>query len=318
MGDHTFISYSHTDQTIVERIIAILQRGNIAVWRDHEQIPVGTPDWEQSIRRGITMAQGVIYAASEDAAKSEYVRHELLIARDNGIPIYPLWIAGAKWSDCVPFGYASIQHADGRRDLEAAVKSVLTQGRNANATVTDPGQERMRRLPVYLLADCSGSMAGSPIMAVNEGIELLCKELMSDPHSRVVVWISIITFADTAVQYPLLPIAQFQPPTLLAGGAGVLGGALQLLADSIEQDLLLPSPGQFGYERPLVFLLSDGEFTDNIGLQVARLKSFSDNLSPNIVAITPGSNADVKALRQITDNVYTMADISGQQHTWPF
>ena len=71
MGDHIFISYSRKDKAIVDRIVAILQRSNIAVWRDHEQIQPGTPDWEQAIRQGITTARGVIYAASEDAAKSE-------------------------------------------------------------------------------------------------------------------------------------------------------------------------------------------------------------------------------------------------------
>ena len=33
----------------------------------------------------------------------------------------------------------------------------------------------MRRLPVYLLLDTSGSMRGEPIEAVNTGIRVMCK-----------------------------------------------------------------------------------------------------------------------------------------------
>lgn len=125
MGNHIFVSYSHLDQAIVDKLVAHLQQAGVAIWRDHESLHVGTPDWEEAVRRGIKAAFAVIYAASLDGAKSLYVRHELLIARDSNIPLYPIWISGTVWSACVPLGFAHYQFADGRTDLDGAIRSVL-------------------------------------------------------------------------------------------------------------------------------------------------------------------------------------------------
>ena len=41
----------------------------------------------------------------------------------------------------------------------------------------------MRRLPVYLLLDTSGSMMGEPIEAVKNGVEILVSSLRQDPYA---------------------------------------------------------------------------------------------------------------------------------------
>ena len=40
-----------------------------------------------------------------------------------------------------------------------------------------------RRLPVYLLLDCSGSMMGDPIEAVRQGVKALLLDLKGDPQA---------------------------------------------------------------------------------------------------------------------------------------
>ena len=57
-----------------------------------------------------------------------------------------------------------------------------------------------RRLPVYLLLDCSGSMTGEPIEAVKQGMKALLMELRSDPQALETAYLSVITFASNAVQ----------------------------------------------------------------------------------------------------------------------
>jgi uncharacterized protein YegL len=52
----------------------------------------------------------------------------------------------------------------------------------------------MRRLPVYLLIDTSGSMKGEPIESVKVGIESMLATLRQDPYALETVHISIITF----------------------------------------------------------------------------------------------------------------------------
>jgi hypothetical protein len=56
------------------------------------------------------------------------------------------------------------------------------------------------RLPVYVLLDCSILMAGAPIVAVNEGLELVWREMNKQPHLRQVGMISTIRYAETAEQ----------------------------------------------------------------------------------------------------------------------
>ena len=52
----------------------------------------------------------------------------------------------------------------------------------------------MRRLPVYLLLDCSGSMYGEPIEAVKNGVQVLVSTLRQDPYALETAYLSIITF----------------------------------------------------------------------------------------------------------------------------
>jgi uncharacterized protein YegL len=66
-------------------------------------------------------------------------------------------------------------------------------------------------MPVYLLLDVSGSMSGAPIMAVEQGVQLLHNELMGQPQAVEMVHLSVITFASSVNQVvPLTPIVSFR------------------------------------------------------------------------------------------------------------
>ena len=66
----------------------------------------------------------------------------------------------------------------------------------------------MRKLPVYLLLDTSGSMYGEPIEAVKNGVQVLVSTLRQDPYALETAWpsasktstemTSAICLADTA------------------------------------------------------------------------------------------------------------------------
>ena len=93
----------------------------------------------------------------------------------------------------------------------------------------------MRRLPVYLLLDTSGSMYGEPIEAVKNGVQTLISTLRSDPYALETAYISIITFNSSAQQVtPLTELAAFQQPNIDASGCNALGGALELLSQKID------------------------------------------------------------------------------------
>ena len=51
----------------------------------------------------------------------------------------------------------------------------------------------MRRLPVYLLIDTSGSMHGEAIEAVRNGLQVLVSALRQDPYALETAYLSVIT-----------------------------------------------------------------------------------------------------------------------------
>ena len=88
----------------------------------------------------------------------------------------------------------------------------------------------MRRLPVYLLLDTSGSMSGEPIESVKNGMQVLISTLRQDPYALETAFLSIITFDTTARQIvPLTELSAFQMPDINATGVTALGDALSLL-----------------------------------------------------------------------------------------
>ena len=48
----------------------------------------------------------------------------------------------------------------------------------------------MRKLPVYLLLDCSGSMMGEPIEAVKNGVQVMVSTLRNNPQAIETAFIS--------------------------------------------------------------------------------------------------------------------------------
>jgi len=168
-----------------------------------------------------------------------------------------------------------------------------------------------RRLPVYLLLDCSSSMAGVKIQQVNTGVQMLYQELMADPRSADTVYISIIPFASSAYQMDLVPIAQFTPPQLTANGQTALGSALSLLNQSLDGDLIINQPGKKGDYKPLVFILTDGQPTDTWDVEAGKLKARTSNKAANIIALAIGNDADVGTLQHITGDVLKMENVTG-------
>ncbi|HBX1529937.1 VWA domain-containing protein, partial [Klebsiella pneumoniae] len=77
----------------------------------------------------------------------------------------------------------------------------------------------MRRLPVYLLLDTSGSMHGEPIEAVKNGVQTLLTTLKQDPYALETAYVSVITFDSTARQaVPLTDLLSFNLPSFSASG----------------------------------------------------------------------------------------------------
>lgn len=162
----------------------------------------------------------------------------------------------------------------------------------------------MRRLPVYLLLDCSGSMYGEPIEAVKNGVQVLVSTLRQDPYALETAYLSIITFDSSAHQVsPLTELSAFQQPNIQASGCTALGEALSLLSQKADQEVTKTTNDQKGDWKPLVFIMTDGEPTDDLNKGLAEFKKRKWGM---VVACAAGSGANTDTLKKITECVVSL------------
>jgi uncharacterized protein YegL len=144
-------------------------------------------------------------------------------------------------------------------------------------------------------------MYGEPIEAVKNGVQTLISSLRSDPYALETAYISVITFDSSAKQVtPLTELAAFQQPNIDAGGCTALGEALALLSERADAEVTKTTAEQKGDWRPLVFIMTDGEPTDDLnrGLNEYKKRKFG-----MVVACAAGQGANTNTLKQITENV---------------
>ena len=159
----------------------------------------------------------------------------------------------------------------------------------------------MRRLPVYLLLDTSGSMYGEPIEAVKTGMQVLVSALRQDPYALETAYLSVITFNSTAQQVSTLTeLSAFQQPNLDANGCTALGEALSLLAQKVDQEVTKTTAEVKGDWKPLVFIMTDGEPTDDLNKGLAEFKKRKFGM---VVACAAGQGANIDTLKKITESV---------------
>ena len=168
-----------------------------------------------------------------------------------------------------------------------------------------------RRLPVYLVLDCSESMAGPAIDAVNTGVKTLVDSLKGNPLALETAYLSVITFARKAEQIiPLTEVMHFEPPKLEVRAGSALGAAIRLLTECIRREVVQTTATTKGDYKPLVFLLTDGQPTDDWEAAARILRAPGSPKIANLYAIGCGPDVDPDVLKQVSDIVLLMNDLT--------
>ncbi len=168
----------------------------------------------------------------------------------------------------------------------------------------------MRRLPVYILLDTSGSMRGEPIHAVNNALQILISTLRQDPHALETVHIGVITFdLDARVMQELTPLDTFPPIELTTPNSGptFLGEALRVVRDKAVSEV---TTGEDADWAPLLFIMTDGKPSDTMTFneEVNAIKSAG---FASIVGCGAGPSADVTALQRFCTSVAMLDTLDG-------
>lgn len=167
-----------------------------------------------------------------------------------------------------------------------------------------------RRLPVYILIDCSESMIGEGLAAVRTGITQMLSVLRQDPHALETAYISIISFGSSAqVLVPLTEITNVHEPKLVLSQGTALGAAIDLLSEQIRKEVIKSSENSKGDYRPLVILLTDGQPTDNWKSAKNRFDNEIGKNVANLYVVGCGQAIDYKSLSQFSDIVLSLPDM---------
>lgn len=171
-----------------------------------------------------------------------------------------------------------------------------------------------RRLPVYLILDCSESMIGESIASVQKGVDLLLRQLRSDPHALETAFVSIITFHATAQQIvPLSELTEVQSPQLEVRPGTSLGAAFRLLRDCINREVRKTTVEQKGDYRPIVFLLTDGQPTDDWAAVRKAIGQVTNPRIANMYAIGCGDDVDFTMLHEACDAVFRLDEMTPEK-----
>lgn len=172
----------------------------------------------------------------------------------------------------------------------------------------------IRRLPVYLLLDTSGSMSGEPIAAVNTGLGVLVGALRQDPHALESVHLSMITFdVEARVVLPMTSLENIQLPEVTAPTSGPthMGEALQLLAKQFSNEIRRTAGDMKGDWAPFLFVMTDGKPSDRAlydeQCAVARKLGFA-----SIIGCVAGPSARDEDLKPLCDHVISLDTMDSQ------
>lgn len=165
----------------------------------------------------------------------------------------------------------------------------------ADVTLQDNTDERT---PLVLVLDCSGSMEGDRIEALNAGLVTLESAMKDDPTTSTRGRVLVIQFGgnDEVSLGDWQDAIEFSAPKLEANGRTPTGAAIQAALDAIEAQKSELKAAGIAYKRPILMLMSDGEPTDEWEAAAEACKAAEAANKVTVFAIGIGEDANLDTL----------------------
>ncbi len=146
-----------------------------------------------------------------------------------------------------------------------------------DAKVASVAENPEQRCPCILLLDVSGSMSGDPISQLNAGLQTFRDSIQKNELASMRVEVAIITFGKVVdIKQDFITVDQFNPPVLSASGGTPMGMAINMALDKLEERKQIYKKAGISYFRPWVFLITDGEPTDEWHTAATRIQAVEE------------------------------------------
>lgn len=159
------------------------------------------------------------------------------------------------------------------------------------------------RCPCVLLLDTSGSMQGTAIDALNEGLRSFKDDLMKNSLASRRVEVAVITFdCEVNVVQDFVTADQFEPPTLTAQGLTSVGSGINKALEMLQARKSQYRANGVAYYRPWVFMITDGEPQGELDEVVEQATQHlkKDEANKHVAFFAVGvENANINRLSQI-------------------
>lgn len=157
------------------------------------------------------------------------------------------------------------------------------------------------RIPICLILDTSGSMAGQDIDELNKGVQLFFDFLKNDTTAKNQVEIALITFGPGVdIASPFKRVNNLIAPTLYAYGSTPMAEAVDSALHLMDKKIKEYKTQNTTYHQPWIILMTDGVPNDDVS-NVANITTrlINDN-KLMFLSIGIGRCADMNTLGQFS------------------
>ena len=153
------------------------------------------------------------------------------------------------------------------------------------------------RVPICLVLDVSGSMSGSPIEELQQGVTLFFDAIRSDDIAQYSAEISIVTFGGVVTRkLDFFSVHRQEVPKLYADGGTPMGEAVSVALDMLDARKMEYQNAGIDYYQPWRVLMTDGIPTDNIQEALRRTQNLAASKKLVVFPIAIGDGANVEEL----------------------